>query len=198
MFPPLAFFCIRALAPYPDLLRHPRRVPASPALLDALTDAPDASLWATLAQLVHPLPPHLHDHHIPLSHPDLRLLQSVPHSPDFSLVALVALPNCLHLRDDDIANLASLHRLLALDLRGCSISSYALTALARALTPSRGTWALRLLTLHGCPNIDNDVLSPLQKFPLLSAIGLSPSALPYLVPTQYTQTCASPVAPQPP
>lgn len=185
--PPLSFFAIIVLARFPDLLLHfhPRRVPASTALLDALPHTRDPCLWATLAQLVHPLPPHLHDHDLPLSHPDLPLLQKIPDSPDFSLVTLVSLPNCVHLRDDDIANLRTLHRLLALDLRGCSISSYALTALARGLAPSSnndstrtGTWGLRLLSLHGCLNIDNDALSALHKFPLLSVVGLSLSTLP--------------------
>lgn len=181
--PPLSFFCIHALARFPDHLHHfhHRRVPASPALLDALPHTPDPRLWATLVQLVHPLPPHLHDHDLTLSHPDLPLLQKIPDSPDFSLVTLVSLPNCVHLRDDNIAHLRTLHRLLALDLRGCSISSYALTPLARGLALSlnkdSGTWGLRLLSLHGCPDIDNNVLPVLHKFPLLSAVGLSLSTL---------------------
>lgn len=179
--PPLAFFCIAALAPFPDQLHHahPRRVHASPALLDAFPDTRDPCLWAALAQLVHPLPPPLHDRDLPLSHPALPLLQKIPDSPEFSLVTLVTLPNCLHLRDDDIAALRTLHRLLALDLRGCSISSYALTALTRGLAADdstrTGTWGLRLLSLHGCPNIDNDALSVLHKFPLLSAVGSFPT-----------------------
>ncbi|KAH0830556.1 Retinoic acid induced 16-like protein-domain-containing protein [Lanmaoa asiatica] len=179
--PPLPFFCINVLARFPDQLHHfhQRRVPASPALLDAFPNTRDPCLWATLAQLVHPLPPHLHELDLPLSHPTLPILQKIPDTPDFSFVTLVSLPNCIHLRDDNIADLHTLHRLLALDLRGCSISSYALTALARGLAASSnddsartGTWGLRLLCLHGCPNIDNDALSVLHKFPLLSAVDL--------------------------
>jgi hypothetical protein len=166
--PPLAALCIHVLARFPDQLHTRHRVPASPALLDALPD--DPCLWAARAQLVHPLPPHLHELDLPLSHPALPLLQRIPHSPDFSLVTLLSLPHCVHL---DIARLRTLHRLLALDLRGCSVSSYALTALTRGLAASgTGPWGLRLLSLHGCPNIDNDALSVLHKFPLLSAIGL--------------------------
>ncbi|KAF8136346.1 hypothetical protein EV363DRAFT_1543184 [Boletus edulis] len=159
MLPPLAVFCIHVLARFPD------QPPPPPP------HTRDPCLWAALAQLVHPLPPHLHDLDIPLSHPDLPLLQKIPDSSDFSLVTLLSLPNCIHLRDSDVANFRTLHRLLALDLRGCSISSYALTALARGLAPS-GTWGLRLLSLHGCPNIDDDALSALLKFPLLSVIDL--------------------------
>ncbi|KAG8217507.1 hypothetical protein J3R82DRAFT_5655 [Butyriboletus roseoflavus] len=179
--PPLSFFCITVLARFPDQLHHlHHRIPASPALLDAsLPHTRDPCLRAALAQLVHPLPPHLHELDLPLSHPDLPLLQKIPDSPVFSLVTLLSLPNCIHLRDDTIANIRTLHRLLALDLRGCSISSYALTTLARGLVASSnddsartGTWGLRLLSLHGCHNIDNDVLCVLQKFPLLSAIDL--------------------------
>lgn len=183
--PPLPVFCINVLASFPDLLFHchDRRIHASPAILDAFTDTSDPCRWAALAQLVHPLPPHLHDYDLPLSHPALPLLQKIPDSPHFSLVTLLALPNCVHLRDDDVANLRSLHRLLALDLRACSISPYALTALARGLAPSAmddtrsGPWGLRLLSLHGCPNIDDDVLPVLHKFPLLSVIGLFLSTL---------------------
>lgn len=172
--PPLALFCIHALKD--TLPSIERQVPPTPELVDAL-DTRDPRLWATLAQLVNPLPPHLHDYHTSLSHPALPLLQKISDSSLFSLLTLLSLPNCTQLRDDDVANFRTLHRLHALDLRGCSISSYALTALARGLATSSidsrsGPWGIRLLSLHGCPNIDNDALDALLRFPLLSAIGL--------------------------
>ncbi|KAG9318472.1 hypothetical protein JVU11DRAFT_563 [Chiua virens] len=177
----LAVLCINVLARYPDQLPNQTRIHSSPVILDAFANTRDPSTWATLAQLVHPLPPHCHDLDLSWSHPALPSLQRINDTPDFSLVTILSLPNCSSLRDDDIASLRTLHRLVALDLRGCSISSYPLTALSRGLVHG-GPLALRLLRLHGCPNIDDDILPALVKFPLLSALDLrftrcSPSAV---------------------
>ncbi|KIL00410.1 hypothetical protein PAXRUDRAFT_129885 [Paxillus rubicundulus Ve08.2h10] len=205
--PPLAYFCIKSLSPFPEQLhalahfRFSYRDDLARALLPLRsqpdediqqstqcssapnfdTTALDPRLWATFAQVIHPLPEQLHDLDLPLANIHLPLLQQIPNTPNFSLVTLLSLPNCNHVCDDTISELRRLNSLVALDLRGTNITPYALTVLARGLSwtgdddsTSRrrtGLWGLRILRLHSCTRIDNKAISVLRKFPLLSIVG---------------------------
>ncbi|KAH7930787.1 hypothetical protein BV22DRAFT_999811 [Leucogyrophana mollusca] len=201
--PPLAYFCIRALSAYPDqlhVLGH-IRIPYRPDILRALIpccngstggeardmaehgrlclQAVDPRLWATIAQVMHPLPYSLRDLDLPLADLHLPLLQQIPSTPHFSLVTLLSLPCCKELCDETISALRKLNSLVALDLRGTPVSSYGVNVLARGLSWDRsegrasrvGPWGLRILRLHSCRKVDNGVFSALHKFPLLSAVG---------------------------
>ncbi|KIJ69411.1 hypothetical protein HYDPIDRAFT_36476 [Hydnomerulius pinastri MD-312] len=202
--PPLAYFCIRTLSAFPEQLhtlghlRFTYRDDVARALLPSRSQcestpqgtenadfditALDPRLWSTLAQVMHPLPEQLHDLDLPLADIHLPLLQQIPSTPDFSLVTLLSLPNCREICDDTIVELRRLNGLVALDLRGTSVSPYGLTVLARGLSWTQdedsgfkrrtGIWGLRILRLHSCTSIDNKVLPILHKFPLLSAIDL--------------------------
>ncbi|KAH7889707.1 hypothetical protein F5I97DRAFT_1924225 [Phlebopus sp. FC_14] len=141
----------------------------------------DPRLWSTLAQVMHPLPEQLHDLELPLGDIHLPLLQQIPSTADFSLVTLLTLPNCKDVCDDTISELRRLNGLVALDLRGTNVSAYGIAVLVRGLSWSEddaglkkraGLWALRILSLHSCTNIDNKVFPALRNFPLLSAIDL--------------------------
>ncbi|KAG0707776.1 hypothetical protein DFH29DRAFT_1053385 [Suillus ampliporus] len=139
----------------------------------------DPRLWATIAQVMHPLPAEFRDYEIPLSDGHLPLLQQVPSRENFSFVTLLALPGCGEVSDETIGVIRRLNTLIALDLRGTSIGSYGLTVLARGLSWSddelqsrTGCWGLRILRLHSCTNIGNEALPILSKFPLLSSIDL--------------------------
>ncbi|KAF8844974.1 hypothetical protein BDN67DRAFT_921164 [Paxillus ammoniavirescens] len=206
--PPLAYFCIKALSPFPEQLHtlahlqfsyrddlaralFPLRSQLDEDIQQSTqcsgapnfdTTALDPRLWATFAQIIHPLPEQLHDLDLPLANIHLPLLQQIPNTPIFSLVTLLSLPNCNHVCDDTISELRRLNSLVALDLRGTNITPYALTVLARGLSwtsdddsASRrrtGLWGLRILRLHSCTRIDNKAISVLQKFPLLSVVDL--------------------------
>lgn len=203
--PPLAYFCICALTPYPDQLHNlqrpisyservvralvpPRVISHGVQRTDGMFDvqSADPRLWATLAQVMHPLPPEFSDYEVPLSDLHLPLLQQVPSRDDFCFVTLLSLPGCNEVCDDTISVLHRLNSLVALDLRGTTISSYGITVLTRSLSWScdelqtmTGLWGLRILQLHSCTNIDNEVLPTLSKFPLLSSIGLSFISTPF-------------------
>ncbi|KAF9227937.1 hypothetical protein BS17DRAFT_813810 [Gyrodon lividus] len=155
--PPLAYFCIKALASFPDQLHtlaHFRLsyrddlacalLPLRPQPDDQIhqgsntphfdTTALDPRLWVTFAQVMHPLPEQLHDLDLPLGDIHLPLLQQMLNTPNFSLLTLLSLPNCKDVSDDTIGELRRLNSLAALDLRGTNITAYALTVLARGLS----------------------------------------------------------------
>jgi hypothetical protein len=205
--PPLAYFCIRALTPYPDQLhslQHP--VSYSEEVVRALVpqkviphdimlaktkgaesdgwynmldiQSVDPRLWATIVQVMHPLPAEFLDYELPLSDLRLPLLQQVPSRDNFCFVTLLALPGCNEVCDETIGVLRRLNTLAALDLQGTRVGPYGLTVLARSLSwggdelqTRTGCWGLRILRLHSCTNIDNAALPILSKFPLLSSIG---------------------------
>ncbi|OAX44638.1 hypothetical protein K503DRAFT_649784, partial [Rhizopogon vinicolor AM-OR11-026] len=196
--PPLAYFCIRALTPYPDQLHELQSISYSKEVVRALvpskviphgTDSDeqytkldvqsvDPRLWATLTQVMHPLPEEFSDYDLPLSDLHLPILQQVPSRDNFCFVTLLSLPGCNEVCDETIGVLRRLNTLAALDLRGTRIGSYGLTVLARSLSWSSdelqtktGCWGLRIFRLHSCTNIDNKALPILSKFPLLSSIG---------------------------
>lgn len=180
--PPLAFFCIAALAPYPDQLHAigPLRVAYKADALSGLCLS-NPTIWATIAQVMHPLPDHLRHLHLPLADISLPLLQQIPSSHHFSLLTLLALPNCKHVSDDTISELRRINTLTALDLRATRISTYGLTVLSRGLSVSQddsgafkrtGSWGLRILSLHSCTNVTNEALPILKAFPLLSVLGV--------------------------
>ncbi|KAF9246531.1 hypothetical protein BU15DRAFT_39780, partial [Melanogaster broomeanus] len=207
--PPLAYLCIKILSSFPEQLHtlgHLRvsysadlaraLLPVRPqphddvhkSTLGQCSDTPDFDttaldprLWATIAQVIHPLPEQLHDLDTSLADIHLPLLQQIPNTPNFSLLTLVSLPNCKDVYDDTIGELRRLNGLVALDLRGTKITPYALTILARGLSWTgdddttlrrTGLWGLRILSLHSCTNIDDRALLVLRQFPLLSAVGM--------------------------
>ncbi|KAG6335362.1 hypothetical protein ID866_3725 [Astraeus odoratus] len=138
--PPLAFFCIKALAPYADQLHvlDSLRVPYKGDVVDILCPSdgapPDPRIWAAIAQTMHALPERLRDLDLPLSDNYLPLLQQIPSTPHFSLLTNLALPHCKEVSDDTVGELRRLNTLSALDLRGTRVSSYGLTALSRGLS----------------------------------------------------------------
>lgn len=205
--PPLAYFCIRAFTPYPEQLHNLQRpisyckevvralVPPKVIKREVIfarkhgvdsdghhdtfdVQSVDPRLWATLAQVMHPLPAELLDYELPLSDLHLPLLQQVPSRDNFCFVTLLSLPGCNEVCDETIHVLRRLNTLAALDLRGTRIGFYGLTVLSRSLSWScdelatrTGCWGLRILRLHSCTNIENEALPILSKFPLLSSIG---------------------------
>ncbi|KAG2132503.1 uncharacterized protein EDB93DRAFT_902978 [Suillus bovinus] len=194
--PPLAYFCIRALTPHVDQLHHLKHtVPYNRDVVSALvprTPLPlsvkkrpfflsivNPKLLATLGQVMHPLPKEFRDYNIPLSDVHLPLLQQVPSRENFCFITVLALPYRKEVCDDTIDVICRLNTLTVLDIRGTTVGSYGLTVLARGLSWSdddlqsrTGCWGLRILSLHSCPNIGNDALPILSKFPLLSCIDL--------------------------
>ncbi|KAI6039062.1 hypothetical protein EDC04DRAFT_2868175 [Pisolithus marmoratus] len=167
--PPLALFCIVALAPYTDQLHalDASRVPYRDLLLPEVRN--DPRIWVTLAQVMHPLPARSHDLDLSLSDAHLPLLQQIPSTPSFTLITLLSLPRCTHVSDDTVSELRRLNTLIALDLRATHLTTYGVTVLSRGLKV--GPWGLRILSLHGCTKVTDAVLPVLKTFPLLSVIG---------------------------
>ncbi|KAI0374851.1 hypothetical protein BV20DRAFT_1032912 [Pilatotrama ljubarskyi] len=197
--PPLAYFCIKALAEYPDEVHSlgPARVryqaPRSRTQFDILSaliptyrpfdrdsDAFDLSsvdprLWAVLIQYTLPLS----DVHVPL-------LQSIPSTQHFSLVTVLCLTRSRVLTDDTVLELRHLHTLAALDVSVTALGTWGVQRLAKSLAWSeadesraagrRGPWGLRILDLRDCINIDDKVFYWLTRFPLLSVTCGAPYA----------------------
>jgi hypothetical protein len=139
----------------------------------------DPRLWAVITQTYSNLPACLRTYEMPLSDGYLPLLQSIPATPDYTMVTVLELPGCKELTDDTIANLKGLHGLCALDASSTLLSTYGIMSLAGTLlvdegslaTPGRGPWALRVLLLRKCRRMDETVYSALKKFPLLTLVG---------------------------
>ncbi|KAI6167031.1 hypothetical protein EDD17DRAFT_1469341 [Pisolithus thermaeus] len=178
--PPLALFCIVALAPYTDQLHAlgAPRIPYRDLLLPEVLS--DPRVWVTIAQVMYPAPVHSHDIDLSLSDTHLPLLQQIPSAPNFTLISLLSLPGCTHVSDDTVSELRRLNTLIALDLRATHLTTYGVTVLSRGLSLTRddsglykkaGPWGLRILSLHGCAKVTDTVLPVLKTFPLLSAIG---------------------------
>ncbi|KAJ3484005.1 hypothetical protein NLI96_g5930 [Meripilus lineatus] len=144
----------------------------------------DPRLWATLIQLLDFVPPQLQVYSIPRYDPYLPLLQQIPSTPDFSLVAVLDLSGQEAVTNDTVRDLGSLHNLGALDLSRTSVTALGITRLSKVLSyyeeddrenekkrRTSGPWGLRVLYLKDCMSLEEDVLEPLTKFPLLSVIG---------------------------
>ncbi|KAF8902098.1 hypothetical protein CPB84DRAFT_1846509 [Gymnopilus junonius] len=175
--PSLVSLCVCALVPFPEQV-HRLPVRLHPRFLDELIpDHPsllDPRLWAVIVQIFDPLPASLASCTLPLADTHLPLLQTIPATPAFSLLTLLALDACPHLTDDSIVHLKFLHTLAALDASNNNLSSYAIQSLAATLDSQdiRGPWHLRILSLRNCRQVTNDAFPHLLRFPLLSVIDL--------------------------
>ena len=180
----LTALCLRALLDFPDQvhLLPVRLFLRNPSIVHDLVPDPASihpKLWATLIQVYDGLPSYFSSQTLPLADIHLPLLQSIPSTPSFSLLTLLALPACSQLTDDTVVQLKFLHSLTAFDASNTSISSYAITSLAATLQieddnsarEHRGPWQMRLLSLRNCKKIANDAFSSFVKFPLLSVLG---------------------------
>jgi hypothetical protein len=201
--PSLAYFTLKSLFQYPDQIyvlgiRLKYRSPSSPLSRDILRELipfydqndpdfnlnqVDPRLWATLVQVFSGLPDTFRTYHIPLSDKHVPLLQHIPSTPYFSLITILELPRCSELTDETIVELKHLSQLSALDASATKLSSHGITKLSRTLmwseegdlaTKRRGPWALRILALQNCQDVDNHIFSCLPKFVLLSVIGQYP------------------------
>ncbi|KAI6028389.1 hypothetical protein F5J12DRAFT_805078 [Pisolithus orientalis] len=152
--PPLALFCIVALAPYTDQL-HALGAPRVP--------------YRDL--LMHPVPVRSHDLDLSLSDTHLPLLQQIPSTPNFTLITLLSLPGCAHISDDTVSELRRLNTLIALDLRATHLTTYGVTVLSRGLSSAQddsglhkkaGPWGLRIISLHGCTKVTDAAFAYLR------------------------------------
>jgi hypothetical protein len=185
--PSLQWLCLQRLAEFPDEVHHlgVRLRVANDTLLateigDAVHDpgSIDPRLWATLVQVYDNLPRHVASFAVPLADTYVPLLQRIPATARFALLTVLDVPACRHVTDDTVAELRQLHSLAALDVSATTLSTYAITVLARTLQSTddgqrRGPWGLRILRLRYCTAVDNTVYVPLARFPLLSVIGAS-------------------------
>jgi len=140
----------------------------------------DPRLWATIIQVFSDLPDTFRTYHMPLSDEHVPLIQRIPSTPYFSLITILELPGCPELTDETIIQLKYLPGLCALDASTTRLSTHGVKNLSRTLMWSedsvttrerRGPWAIRILNLQNCPNIDNGIFASLPKFVLLSVIG---------------------------
>lgn len=183
--PSLSWLCLQRLSEFPDEVHNlPVRLQVQEHLAieiaEAVQDprAVDPRLWATLAQVYDNIPTVGSSFDIPLSDANIPQLQRIPATPRFSLMTVLDLPGCAQLTDDTVCELKQLHSLAAFDGSATSLSSYAVTALARIMHWTedrcrRGPWGLRILRLRDCANVNNAVYPYLARFPLLSIIGTS-------------------------
>ena len=165
----LVSLCIRALLPFADQIQLPVRLYFR-SNIDELVPDPahiDTRLWAVLIQIYDNLPPFLSSHKICLADAHLPLLQSIPSTPSFSLITLLELSSCPHLKDSTILELRFIHTLTAFDAAHSTLSPYAIKSLASF----KSLWQLRILSLRNCRQITNDAFSYFVKFPLLSVLG---------------------------
>lgn len=169
-FMSLVSLCIRSLLPFVDQIQDlPYRLHLRSTTLDELIPDPahiDTRLWAVLIQIYDNLPPFLTSHKIDTH---LPLLQSIPSTPSFSLITLLELSSCPHLKDSSIVELRFIHTLTAFDAAQSTLSPYAIKTLASFT----GLWQLRILSLRNCKHMTNDAFPHFAKFPLLSVLGQS-------------------------
>ncbi|KAI0336492.1 hypothetical protein GY45DRAFT_406277 [Cubamyces sp. BRFM 1775] len=156
--PPLAYFCMKALAEYPDELHSlgpaklqyqaphsrdqfdilsaliPTYRPFSPHVNGFDLSLVDPRLWACLVQLYEGLPPVFRQYTLPLSDVHLPLLQAIPSSTHFSLITILSLRRCRILTDDNAVELRHLHTLAALDASMTGLGTWGIQRLAKSLT----------------------------------------------------------------
>ncbi|KAI0780978.1 hypothetical protein BD413DRAFT_464646 [Trametes elegans] len=155
--PPLTYFCINALAQYPDELRAlgPARLRYQAArsrdqfdILAAFipTYCPfssdmdsfdlrivDPRLWAVLIQVFESLPPAFRQYTLPLSDVHLPLLQTIPNTKHFSLLTVLSISRCRELTDDNVMELRHLHTLAALNASVTALGTWGVRRLAQSL-----------------------------------------------------------------
>ncbi|KZT26208.1 hypothetical protein NEOLEDRAFT_1177633 [Neolentinus lepideus HHB14362 ss-1] len=200
--PSLEYFCVKALAEVVDQVhvigsaRLRYQAPEEDGSYDLLRalipsygtrdfafSQIDPRLWAVLVQLFDNIPVDLRTYHIPLSDKYVPLLQSIPSTPDFTLITLLNLSGRgATVTDNTILELKALHHLVGLDLSDTWVSSYGIRSLTGTLQCSldeatgirrrRGPWPLRVLRLNKCRNVSHRILDCLIKFPLLSLVDL--------------------------
>ncbi|KAI5122049.1 hypothetical protein M0805_006033 [Coniferiporia weirii] len=192
--PRLAFFCIRALAEYPEQvhLLGPSRLHFSKdagghGILRALFPTwktPDFSLldvdprmWATLVQVYANPPSLLASYPIQLADQHLRLLQQIPSTPNFALVTVLDLQRCNKLTDDSITFLKPLHNLGALDVSNTALTAHGINMFSSTLVfdefgEKKGPWELRILRMRACCGMKGEVIGYLHRFPLLCIVDL--------------------------
>ncbi|KAF7304873.1 hypothetical protein MKEN_01201500 [Mycena kentingensis (nom. inval.)] len=194
--PTLPWFCLTKLFPFPDqvavAIGNTRLIYQHPAaesdfdLLRALVptwDDPDFNwarvdprLWATMAIIYDRLPERMRVYKIPLADEHLPLLQTIPSTPNLSLVTILELPGCSELSDTSVVGLKQLHSLCALDVSATRISSHGIKVFARTVQWSadekKGPWNLRILRLRNCKAIDDAILPHLSTFHLLFVLDL--------------------------
>lgn len=167
----LVSLCIHRLIPFADQIHHLPFKLQLRSIHDLVPDPAnvDPRLWAVLIQIYDTLPPFLASHSLSLADTHLPLLQSIPSTASFSLITLLDLPACPHLKDNTILELRFINTLTAFDAAQSSLSSYAIKTLASF----KGSWQLRILSLRNCRHITNDAFPHFIKFPLLSVLGQS-------------------------
>ncbi|KAI9064394.1 hypothetical protein FKP32DRAFT_1666138 [Trametes sanguinea] len=155
--PSLTYFCIKALAEYPDEIHAlgPARLryehPKSRSDFDILAAliptyrpfSPDAGsfdlslmdprLWAVLVQIYENLPAAFRQYTLPLSDPYLPLLQSIPSTQHFCLITVLSLRGCRLLTDDNVVELRHIHTLAALDASVTGLGTWGIQRLAKSL-----------------------------------------------------------------
>ncbi|KAL1947855.1 hypothetical protein VTO73DRAFT_13579 [Trametes versicolor] len=157
--PPLAYFCIKALAEYPDEMhslgaaRLRYEAPWSRSQFDILSalipsyrpfdeaesdedfdlSPVDPRLWAVIVQVYEGLPDDFRHYTIPLSDAYLPLLQTIPSTKHFSLITALSLGRCKVLTDDTIIQLCQLHTLAALDASATAVGTWGISRLSKSL-----------------------------------------------------------------
>jgi hypothetical protein len=140
----------------------------------------DPRLWAVVIQLYSGLPEVFHSYTLPLSDVHVPLLQQIPSTDRFALVTILILRGCEEVDDQTVVELRDMHGIAALDVSRTALSSWGISRLSKTLTRRafedanrqlNGPWALRILRLQDCMNIDDDVYQSLLLFPLLSVVG---------------------------
>jgi hypothetical protein len=197
--PSLAYFAIRRLVEYPDLIdlgmaRIHCIQPSSSSKFDVLRallpgfrdnhasfslSQVDPRLWAVIVQVFANLPKRLKVYPIPLSDKHLPLLQRVPATQHFCLVTVLDLACCRALTDKTIVELKSLTSLCALDASSTVLTGLGIKRLSGTLLRDEngqpdvasGPWRLRMLRLRNCSYVDNTVYSAIAAFPLLCVVG---------------------------
>jgi hypothetical protein len=187
MVPSLVSCCLNLLIPFADEIELPVTLRLRPhdTLLDDLVPDPaelDPKLWAVLVQVYDALPPYFRTLTLPLANPHVSLLQHLAPTPNFSLITLLNLTACSDLTDESILLFKNLHTLVGLNASYTTLTSHAIYTLGAILQHNygkdavrhhRGPWELRILFLSHCKQIDDDVYSYLNKFPLLAVVGQS-------------------------
>lgn len=202
--PSLISYTVRVLSAYPEQIYvlGSQRVQYRPSSDDVLRElipwySPqdpgfslkqvDPRLWATIVQIFSGLPDTFRTYHAPLSDQHLPLMQNIPSTSHFSLVTILELPDNPAVTDETILALKQLQTLCALDISGTAVTTNGIENLTRTLVwndlddtrvaDRRGPWALRILDVRKCNGIDNNIFITVEKFILLTVLGMSHTAI---------------------
>ena len=206
--PSLVSYAVRAMYAYPEQMHVLGRTklqyrPSSSLVYDLLRELipwydpenpefslkeVDPRLWATVVQIFSGLPDSFRTYHVPLSDQYMPLLQQIHSTCDFSLITILELPGCPEITDDSIIELKQVSSLCALDISGTRVTAHGIKHLAGTLVwdnlddsfvgKKRGPWALRILDVRKCKDIDNEIFASVSKFILLTVLGMFPTATP--------------------